>query len=259
MPELPDLQVFSKNLHQELSGKTIKKIIVHNTKKLKIPAKLFQTTLKGQVLESVYREGKELHFEFSKGDVLALHLMLKGKLYLFKKKNQQKYTIIEILFDDDTGLALTDFQGQATPTLNPQDRDAIDALSKGMNSNFLQKELSKTKATIKNLLLNQEIIRGIGNAYADEILWACRLSPFAICNKIPATKIKELARSIKTVLKNAEKKIVKKDPGIISGEIRDFLSIHNSKKTHSPTGAIIKKDTSGSRKTYYTDEQQLFK
>jgi formamidopyrimidine-DNA glycosylase len=82
--------------------------------------------------------------------------------------------------------------------------------------------------------MDQHVIRGIGNAYADEILWDAGISPFSISNKIPGKKIDALVKSIKSVLKEAEKEIVKRDPGIISGEVRDFLKIHNAKKTHSP-------------------------
>lgn len=257
MPELPDLQVFSQNLDKKLSGKTLKKITVVNSKKLKTPAAKLKKALEKQQLKKVERVGKELHFEFRNGSVLALHLMLRGQLYLFEGTNDHKYTIIELLFDDDTGLAMADYQGQATPTLDPEERDAPDALSEEVNYKFLQDALQK-KAVIKNVLLDQNVIRGIGNAYADEILWHAGISPFSISNKIPDSKIKSLAKAIKSVLKNAEKQIRKSNPAIISGEVRDFLDIHNSKKKESPKGAAIKHKVVGSRKTYYTDEQELF-
>jgi formamidopyrimidine-DNA glycosylase len=258
MPELPDLQVFSRNLTKALSGKKVKTISVPVSKKLNVSLKELRDTLEGQALTKVVREGKELHFEFKNGTVLGLHLMLRGQLYLFEKKNDHKYTIIELIFDDDTGLAMTDFQGQATPTLNPPSRDTLDALSEDVNFSFLKGKLQKSKAAVKNVLLDQHTIRGIGNAYADEILWDAGISPFSASSKIPDTQIRALAKSIKRVLKNAEKSIVKTHPDIISGEIRDFLMIHNSKKTHSPTGGKIEIKKTGARKTYYTEEQELF-
>src|SRR6266542_4027504 len=121
---------------------------------------------------------------------------------------------------------------------------------KEINFKFL-KTILDSKATIKNVLMDQQKIRGIGNAYADEILWDARISPFSVGNKIPDNKIKDLAKSIKKVLKNAEKQILKEHPDIIGGEVRDFLNIHNSEQTNSPTGAAIKRDASKGRKTYY--------
>jgi formamidopyrimidine-DNA glycosylase len=258
MPELPDLQVFSKNLSKNFVGKTLSKISVYNAKKLKTKISTLKRTLEKQKLRAVKRVGKELHFEFSKGDVLALHLMLRGKLLMFEKGSKQKYTIIDLLFDDDSGLALTDFQGQANATLNPEAREAPDAMSSELDLAFLKKQLSNSKAIIKNLLLDQHVIRGIGNAYADEILWDAKISPFSVANKIPAANVKALLRSIKRVLQKAEKSILKTHPDIISGEIRDFMLIHNPKKEKSPSGAIIQVKTAGGRKTYYTDEQKVF-
>jgi len=259
MPELPDLQVFSKNLTKIFVGKTLKKISVPNTKKLNVSVSKLKSNLENQKLIGISREGKELHFEFKDGDVLGLHLMLRGKLHQFDEKNTEKYTIIELLFTDNSGLALTDFQGQATPTLNPEAREAPDVLSKEANLGFLKTRLAKSKAVIKSVLLDQHIMRGIGNAYADEILWDAGISPFSISNKIPDTQVKTLLKSIKSVLQKAEKSIIKSNPDIISGEIRDFMLIHNSKKEKSPAGAPIKVKSVGGRKTYYTDEQKLFK
>lgn len=258
MPELPDLQAFSRNLTKKLVGKKVENLHALYKKKLKTPEKDFQEALVGAKLMSVYREGKELHFAFDNGNVLGLHLMLKGELSLFEGKNNKKYPIIELLFSDGTGLAMTDWQGQATPTLNPDQRDAPDALSKTVNYQFLKEALSGSKAAIKKLLMDQQVIRGIGNAYADEILWASRISPFSICNKIPDTGIKALAKSIRSVLTKAEKTILKTNPDIISGETRDFLPIHNARKKESPTGKKIRMETTGGRKTYYTNEQKCY-
>jgi formamidopyrimidine-DNA glycosylase len=106
--------------------------------------------------------------------------------------------------------------------------------------------------------MDQKVLRGIGNAFADEILWDARISPFSPANKIPKANIAVLAKSIKSVLKDAEQHILQNRPDIISGEYRDFMEVHNSRKTETSTGAAIKHDVISSRKTYYTDEQELF-
>jgi formamidopyrimidine-DNA glycosylase len=259
MPELPDLQVFSRNLTRQLAGKTVKKINVLKGAKINTTKAKLKKELEGQQLLKVYREGKELRFAFKNKTVLGMHLMLRGKLFWFEDKNPHRHTLAEIVFagkGEETGLALTDFQRKATITLNPAETEVPDALSKNVTPSFWKQQL-QSKATIKNLLLDQHIIRGIGNAYADEILWDAGISPFSISNKLPAAKIKALAASIKRVLIKAEKQISKADSAIIGGEIRDFLLIHNSKNKKSPSGAAIKK-TEGARKTYYTAEQILF-
>jgi formamidopyrimidine-DNA glycosylase len=258
MPELPDLQVFSRNLTKLFAGKKLKKVEIPYTKKLKIPAKKFKEALEGKTLKEVIRDGKELHFKFGSETTLGLHLMLRGELHEFEKTHSKKFPIIELYFSNSKGIVMTDYQGQATPTLNPKEGEGIDAMSDEVNFKFLKEKFQKSKAVVKNVLLDQKFVRGIGNAYVDEILWDARLSPFSTANKIPDGHIKALAKSIKKVLKEGEKAILKSNPDIITGEVRDFLKIHNHKKTHSPTGGEIIIDKSGSRKTYYTEEQKLF-
>lgn len=256
MPELPDLNVFARNLDKKLGGKKIEKINVRNKSKLKVPVSELKKEIEGSELKKVYREGKELHFEFSNRNILGMHLMLKGNLHL---EADQKHTIAEIHFDGDDVLSLTDYQGAATITLNPVLKDSPDVLSDDVDYKFLKQKLSKKRTNIKTFLLDQNIIRGIGNAYADEILWESKIHPESVCNKIPDDKIEALAKDIKSVLKEAEKQILKINPDIISGEERGFLKIHNSKKKESPAGMKIHNKMLNSRITYYTDEQELYK
>lgn len=258
MPELPDLQVFSHNLQQQLKGKVVKEVAAPKTKKLNVSISQLKKAIEGQSIREVKREGKEIHIEFGNGNVLGLHLMLNGDLHLFEGKNPHRHTIIELQFDDDTGLVMTDFRYMARPTLNPPISPAPDALDDSVNARFLKEQLSAKKGAVKNWLLDQDAIRGIGNAYADEILWDAHISPFSSCQAIPPARVTALAKSIKKVLKNASKKIRKEHPDIISGEIRDFLLIHHPKKKESPTGAAIQVKTTGGRKTYFTDEQELY-
>jgi formamidopyrimidine-DNA glycosylase len=258
MPELPDLQVFSRNLEKQLKGQKVKKVAVPVGKKLNVSVSKLKKALEGAAIKKIRREGKELHFFFSNGNVLGLHLMLHGNLDVFEGKNKPKHTILELLFENGKGLALSDWQRAAVPTLNPVPRDAPDALSKKITGSYLKQMVTNKKTSIKNVLLDQQLIRGIGNAYADEILWDARISPFSIAGKIPAPKLNGLSKSIRKILTNAETKIRKKHPDITSGEVRDFLVIHNSKKKQSPRGAPILHSIKGGRKTYYTKEQENF-
>jgi formamidopyrimidine-DNA glycosylase len=257
MPELPDLQSFSTNLNKKIGHKTIERVDV-NTKKLNVSSTEINKALNGQTIKRVFREGKELHLEFDNHHVLGLHLMLHGELFLVHVEEVVKFSIIELVFTDGWKFVLADFQKQATPTLDPEPVATPDALSPQVNFEFLKALLGSKKAVVKNILLDQHLIRGIGNAYADEILWDAKISPFSASNRIPEAAVKQLTKSITTVLHNAEKQILKEQPDIISGELRDFLKIHSSRQTESPTGSKILVKKTGSRKTYYTEEQVLY-
>jgi formamidopyrimidine-DNA glycosylase len=256
MPELPDLQIFSKNLSKLFKDKKLEKINVIVTGKLNVPAKKLEDALAGQVLTHIDRVGKELQFTFKNGHVLALHLMLHGELHLFEGSNEHRFSIIELIFEDKKGLVLTDFQKAATPTLDPEKSDVPDALK--VDAKYMEQRLSATKSPVKIVLMDQKVLRGIGNAYADEILYDAKLSPFSASNKIPADKVKVLLHSIKSVLEDAEKQIIKYNPDLISGEVRDFLLVHKPKQKETAKGETIHQKPVGSRKTYYTDSQELF-
>jgi formamidopyrimidine-DNA glycosylase len=258
MPELPDIEVFSANLNKIFAGKKVTKVNVINGNKLKDKPTDIISNVEGKTLKSIYRSGKEMRFEFTDGTLLGMHLMLTGDVFLFDKENERKTTIIEFYFDNGKALALTDRMRNANVKLNPEDKEGIDALDKKLNYKYLKKVLHR-KTNIKNILLDQNIIRGIGNGYSDEILWETKISPFSIANAIPDDKVKELATNIKKVLKNATAKIKKNYPDKIQGEVKDFLKIHTKKKDKSPTGAPIKMADRGMLKTYFTDEQKLYK
>lgn len=257
MPELPDLQAFSQNLQKRITNKKILDLNL-SSKKANVTAEELKHAISGQTIKSVYREGKELRLVFSNNVILGLHLMLHGELHVTPAVEPVKFSIMEIIMEEDLKFVLSDFQKQARPTLNPPEIDTPDAMSATVNYKFLKAVLAEKTAVIKNVLLDQSVIRGIGNAYADEILWDARISPFSKSNKIPDEAVKKLAKSIKKVLEQAITQILKAEPAIISGEVRDFLNIHKSKKPESPTGHPIEIRKNGARKTYFTDEQILY-
>jgi formamidopyrimidine-DNA glycosylase len=255
MPEIPDIEVFSRNLKKLLVGKQVAKVKVTNGKKLKDTAQELSQALEGQKILDVFRSGKELRIQFSKKVLLGIHLMLTGDLFFLEEPNERKSVIIELEFKDGHYLSLTDRMGNANVKLDPVDKEGIDALDLDYKT---LKEILNRKAAVKNVLIDQDIIRGIGNSYSDEILWQTRISPFSKANAIPDEKVKELATTIKKVLKEATEKIYKNHPGKINSEVKDYLQIHTKKKTESPTGKPILTAERGMLLTYYTDEQVMY-
>lgn len=257
MPELPDIEVFTENLQKIFRGKIVKSVKVYAGKNITDSQGSFTRRLKGKLLKRIFRSGKEMRFEFSDHTLLGLHLMLTGDLYLKEKGKVHKSAIATLNFKDDTGLVLTDRMKNAFIKLDPEDKSGIDALSKNLNFITLKKLLQR-KAKIKGVLTNQNIIRGLGNSYSDEILWQARISPNSIARAIPDAKVKELAAIIKSVLKKEIKNIRKVQDGKIHGEVKDFMQIHTKNSTKSPTGYPIIIEKHGMMKTYYTEEQVLY-
>lgn len=250
MPELPDLEVFSKHLQRKLKGKKLKAISRSGA---------WKKDFLRQSLQKVYREGKELRFLFRNGHTLGVHLMLHGKMVLADSGDPPPHTVFSLQFADDSLLAVTDWQKKARLTPDPEPSSVPDALSKEFSSAYLKKLLEGSRATIKKVLIDQHKVRGIGNAYADEILYEARISPFSKAGEIPPEASARLARAIKKVLKNAVKTISKEHPGIIAGEVRDFMKVHKHGKEKSPGGKKIEHAEMNGRTTYFTSEQVEYK
>ena len=256
MPEIPDLNIFQKNLARKLVGKTLLNIHILITRRLKDPEESFKAALEGQVLTEIVRIGKELHFRFRNGRTLGLHLMLYGEMHWYGEKNENKFTIAEFLFDDGNGLAVTDWQKAVILTLDPEPETVPDAMA--LPPGYLDTALVKKTKPIKTVLTDGNTVIGIGNAYVDEILYEAKISPFSVANKIPKAKIAVLTKAIKSVLTSAENHIFKNFPDTITEKERDFLQVHRPKQTLTLSGEEILKAEINKRKTYYTAGQELF-
>ena len=257
MPELPDLTVFAKNLTLKLKGKRVKSIDCYGTKRINVTPEKLQQSISNNTVKEINRSGKEIEFVFSNETKLSIHLMLSGGFSIVKDIQQAKYKILSIVFSEGESLAVSDPKGLVNLNLNPVPAKVPDALN--VNADYIKERIfKKPKANVKAFLIDQGIIRGIGNAYADEILWRAKISPKSIVGKLPVEVINDLLKATKAVLLDAIEQIEKIKPGIISGEVRDFLAVHNSRRKQSPTGYQIIKEQIASKTTYYTDEQILY-
>lgn len=262
MPELPDLQIFSKNLKKKVSDKKIVSVEVFNKSKLNVDASVVKSKLLDTKIVDIVREGKELYFQLENNDVFSVHLMLNGKFDICDSNEipNIKYKILSIGFEDEQALVVADFQGLCKVTFNPTMTDVPDALGETFTFEYLLNAVDNNRRkNIKAFLINQDIIKGIGNAYADEILWKANISPESTAGKIPKENLKELFDAISYVLRDAIVNIEKITPDIISGEERSFLKVHNSKKKQTDEGEEILIKKIASKTTYYTEKQQLFK
>lgn len=257
MAELPDLTVFANTLNSLFKSKTLKTLDVVIAKKLNVTTSELKSKLEGQKLETVKREGKTLQFHFGKNEILGLHLMLRGELQqITKGEDHPKHSILVFHFSGGGSLAVTDMLKQATPTLNPPENNIPDALD--ISEADFHTLLAKKSKKIKEVLMDQKSIRGIGNSYADEILWEARISPLSKANAIPEDVVRKLHTAIIEVLKDAIKKIAKENKEELHGELRDFMKIHGAHIKQSPTGHQIHSEKISGRTAYFTSEQKKY-
>jgi len=254
MAELPDLTVFAQILSRKYKGQQLKALEITEARKLNVSPAALQAALERKELTSVNREGKtlQLHFE---DQVLGLHLMLRGELVELENE-APRFQILAFHFQNGEGFAVIDLQKQATPTLNPKPSEAPDALN--ITQADFSALLAKKRTLIKTLLMDQKALRGIGNSYADEILYHANISPFSIAKAIPEKAATNLYHSIETILKKAIYDITEANGDELTGELKDFLQIHNPNLKTTTKGEPIKTEKIGGRTTYYTETQELF-
>lgn len=261
MPELPDLTVYAENLRKGLVGKRIEKGEYHGRGRLNVAAGELAAAVAGAEVTAVERAGKQVTFRLGNGNTLKVHLMLTGGFDLTSSSavKEVRYPVLTLLFADSTALAVADEKGWASVTLNPAaEKEAPDALE--ITEEELQRLCArKPRTMIKALLLDQALIGGIGNAYADEILWAARISPKSPAGKLPPEAVRALAEAIPAVLNDAVAELRRRHPDMVSGEYREFLKVHRPELKTSPTGARIIKENVQSKRTYYTEEQLLYR
>ncbi|CAG5067939.1 Formamidopyrimidine-DNA glycosylase [Dyadobacter sp. CECT 9623] len=260
MPEVPELNLVGLTLQKHFKGQRVESIEILWKKRVKASQEEFDAKIPGGKLQSVTRNGKELHLQFDNGNVLGIHMMLTGRMHLLPTDEEIKYPIFRLIFENEAGIAVADGMGQAKPILNPEIPDVPDIMSEEFSLDYLKGILAKRSKKIKELILDQKVMRGIGNAYADEILWHSKISPFSDANAIPAGKVKDLFESIKSVTKEATDGLekLKLNDKVFEMENYDHRFIHNSSKKYAPDGYEILKGKVGTSKTYYTDNQVLY-
>ncbi len=261
MPELPDLQVYSQNLKKRLLNKNIVSLNVFNTRKIDTPS-VFSEKLTGTSIQDIVREGKELYFLLANNNVFAVHLMLCGKFFIVQQDEAGKIgaKIMSLCFEDSQALVLSDQKEMCKVTLNPKPSTVPDALSDTFTFEyFLNQIKKKARENIKAVLIDQRVVRGIGNAYIDEILWKANISPEATAGKIPEENLKSLFQAVPFILNDAIQNIQKISPDIINGEERSFLKVHNTQKKYTDDGDKIITKTVAGKWTCFTDKQILFR
>ncbi|GGH55920.1 formamidopyrimidine-DNA glycosylase [Dyadobacter endophyticus] len=259
MPEVPELNVVGLTLQKHFKGQKVKRIEILWKKRVKASEEEFNSALRGAALRSVDRNGKELHLHFDNDQILGIHMMLTGKMILLPTDQNLKNPIFELMFDNGAGIIVLDGMGQAKPILNPEIPPVPDIMADDFTEDYLGKVLSKAGGKIKEVLQKQDKIRGIGSAYADEILWSAKISPYSIAKNIPSSKVAELYSAIRTVTVEATEDLMKrKCDGVFEMENKDHRYVHNPAKTHSPEGEEIIVGKLGSGRTFYVESQVLY-
>ena len=208
MPELPEVEVVTRSLKKTIKNRKIIKITVNNRNlRFKLP-KNFENILKNKIVKNIKRKSKYIIFDFGNNFYTILHLGMSGTLHIPSKKNitnlsfysnptlpkKHNHIIIEfdkikLIYNDPRRFGYFKILKNKYDFNNYFTRIGPEALDKGFNLIYLKNKIKNRKKNIKNFLLDQKIVSGIGNIYANEILYKSQISPMKSVRKLSSNRI----------------------------------------------------------------------
>jgi formamidopyrimidine-DNA glycosylase len=217
MPELPEVEVVRRGLAAHVTGRTISAVRVHHPRAVRRheagPADLTARLLGTQVT-GTGRRGKYLWLTLSDGSALVVHLGMSGQMLLGEVPNENHLRIAALL-DDGTTLSFVDqrtFGGwmladlvtvDGTDVPVPVAHLARDPLDPKFERDGVVTVLRRKHSEIKRQLLDQTVVSGIGNIYADEALWRAKINGTRLASSLPRAKLGELLDAAAAVMSDA--------------------------------------------------------
>ncbi|NLY10928.1 MAG: DNA-formamidopyrimidine glycosylase [Firmicutes bacterium] len=216
MPELPEVETIRLTIMPEVVNKTIKEVSFFYPRILpKNTPEEFIENVQNRKIVDIKRRGKYLLFELDSEQLIIMHLRMTGRLLTYKSTEAEatieKHTSVIFTFTDNSQLRFVDQRKFGTIYLIAPENISIIAglkdigpepLSGDFSLPYLKKILDSNR-TIKSLLLDQKLIAGIGNIYADEILFRSRIHPTRTGKSITLQEQELLHKAAQEVLKEA--------------------------------------------------------
>lgn len=205
MPELPEVETIKESL-QAIVGCTLRDIRVIRTDYVRLWERQPMDYV-GSRMGSISRRGKFLIFSTGKAQHIVAHLGMSGRIYLQPRcAEMEKHVHLIIDLDNEQQLIFQDARrfGGVWFVRDPRsmfDSMGIEPLSRQFSARYLQPLLQNRRVAIKTLLLNQRLISGIGNIYADEALFQARILPDRPAGSLKTQEIQRLVKAVKQVLR----------------------------------------------------------
>ncbi len=211
MPELPEVETIRRYLDTVLPGRQIndvKRLDARMVKRSQLSTAEMCQKMTGLTIRAVSREGKFLFLRFGSHDALLLHLGMSGRLVTTSPDEPYRPHTHLVLGLQDLELRLVDprrFGRIAWVGLDGSNRLSlgVDPLSRRFGQAALGAIMAGRSCAIKSALLNQSLIAGLGNIYADESLFLAGVHPLRLAGSLSAEEVGRLARAIPKVLRLA--------------------------------------------------------
>lgn len=271
MPEIAEVRTVAKTLNKTIVGRKIIGIDTPYKSIIKSDINEFINTLTGKSFKSITSNGKWLIFNLGEYSYIS-HLRMEGK-YFIKPTNEELNKHEHIIFhlDNNTDLRYHDVRKFGVMILSKtSDIDKLEEISKlgiepdstDLTKEYLYNKIHKSTKPIKELLLDQSIINGLGNIYVDEVLFISHINPKKLGNKVTKNNCDNIVLSCKSIIPKATElggttiRSYTSSLGV-TGHYQDYLLVHTKEKCPCPICKTpIKKIRVGGRGTYYCPKCQ---
>lgn len=272
MPELPEVETVVRGLRKKVLNQKIKQVKIYYEGIIQYPSiSKFKEQIQNQTIQEIKRYGKWIIFILD-NDYLLSHLRMEGKYFIHKiPKERQKHEHVIFEFFKGEELCYHDVRKFGKMLLIPKDKIneigpfkemGLEPWDKSLTNNYLKEKLKKKQLPIKSSLLDQRIIVGIGNIYADEILFASSINPLKKSNQLTDTDRKNIIFNTKKILEEAINQggtTIRTYTSLngIHGLFQQELNVHGKLDAPCPKcGSKILKIKVGGRGTYYCPKCQ---
>ena len=287
MPELPEVEVVKQSLQDKIKNLSIKRVFINNNKlRYKISNRDFYG-IKGRKIISIKRRSKYLLINLSQNLTILAHLGMTGKFFIIGKDNEKQktsfyYSIkkneskhdhltlylnkgIKLIYNDVRKFGfLKIFKSKNLYNSNHLKFLGPEPLNKNFSINYVRKYFLGKKRTIKDLLMDQKFVSGLGNIYCNEILFLCKIRPDRIAKKINTKELSNLIKYTKKILKIS---IIKGGSSIKdfvntegkSGNFQQKFKVYNKEKSkcnRKNCSGIVKKIYTSNRSSFYCSKCQ---
>ncbi len=212
MPELPEVETVVRDLRPLLTGRTIRAVRAGKRRLRRPWSAKWSPQLAGRTVREVRRRGKWIQIALDGGQILLVHLGMTGQLFVQDAKMPvADHTHLVFAFDDGRELRFRDIRrfGSATLFADADElRQFFEASGLGpepfeLDPALWRRRLAATRRCLKACLLDQRLVAGVGNIYADESLFEARLHPERLASNLSAAQARRLREAVVVVLNRA--------------------------------------------------------
>lgn len=270
MPELPEVEHVRKELQKVVAGKRIETAeLLRQRLAPDIKPKAFAKKLAGSTINFVHRRGKHILVDLDNGRTLIVHLRMSGRFMLLSPDDENpKFTHAILYFDDNTRLVFQDqrhfglmkivdtkklFDAKELSKLAPE------PFSDEFTADYLALKMKGSKRVLKEFLLDQTKVCGVGNIYASEAMYLSGINPKKLAGKVSKNTVPVLFENIRNVLRDASSMMDKIIPDdVVIGEGVYGRGVESRWHVYDREGELcakcespIRRIKQGARSTYY--------